>query len=120
MSETIDRARRSLVRELAHAEAQVAKLRKALAAIQALDGRGTGQRARRIYKGKDKVCATPGCGTHFQAIRKDARYCVACRVARRDCRERTDKAREGAAIKAMRERKKGTTLMRNTPSAAKK
>lgn len=100
MSETINRARRSLEVELRRAEAHVTKVRKALAAMQALNGRGEGKRVS-TARMHNLVCQ---CGTHFQARRSDARFCHGCRDNRRRPKKKA----------------KPVTLGRNTPTAAKK
>jgi len=111
MNETITRAERSIRRELTHAEEHVSKLRKALAAMQAINGKGTGQRTR--SKGKLKPCE---CGTMFRAFRSDARFCSSCREKNK--LEWGTARRKKAKLEAKR-KGRGTTLVKNTPTAAR-
>ncbi len=108
-------ALKALRRDLALAEREVDRLKQAVRALTALDNpRSAGVRL--PNRGEDRVCATLGCGTHFNALRKDARYCSTCKIIRRDTKPGTDDARTKACMKAARERKKGTVLV----SGAKK
>ncbi len=103
-------ALKALKRDLAHAESEVVRLKQAVRALTALENpRSAGVRL--PNRGKDRVCGTLGCGTHFNALRKDARFCSACKIIRRDCQPRTEEARTKACIKAARDRKKGVTLV---------
>jgi membrane protease subunit (stomatin/prohibitin family) len=77
MSETIDRARRSLELELKRHQEQAEKIRRALAAMNALNGRATGKRNM-----SKKHLIECGCGTKFHSVRSDARYCSECKKKR--------------------------------------
>ena len=88
-----------LERELKTAEAQAGKMRKALAALQALDGHGEGARVSR-----KRIPMTCGCGTRFTAKRRDARFCPTCRKLKRDRKPLPTKPAT-----------RGVSLGRNTP-----
>lgn len=59
--------------------------------------RGT-PRKRGPYRAIDAVCQTPGCGTHFTARRKDARFCSECRHERKNNPDYTKAKAKGVTL----------------------
>lgn len=117
MSANIVAARRALERDLRTAEANVERLKKAVRALVALDNpRSTGKRL--PNKGIRLNCKTRGCGRPFTAKRKDAKFCPECQVKRHRGDVTASAQKKGFKLPTRKTR--GTTLVRNTPTATKK
>jgi hypothetical protein len=78
MTDSIHAAADKLRRDLKRLETEAAKVRKALASLEALNGRGEGKRISRARYQKN--CSV--CGDAFEAKRKDAHLCP-----KRECRD---------------------------------
>lgn len=119
MASSVAQARRAMEKELKQAEDDVERLKNAIRALVAYENpRSTGQRM--PNQGQPKLCSTSGCGTHFTAMRSDARYCSACRRERGRVKTKDERLKNAAAVGAARGRAKGVTIVKNAPSAAKK
>lgn len=98
------RATRALEAEYKRSVAHTEKLRLALAALLAVDSRSTGKKV--MLKKRLVECS---CGTKFHAVRSDATWCSECRA---------DRSRS-AARKTIARKKRGTTLVKNTPTGTR-
>lgn len=117
-SASVTAARRAMEKELKQAEGDVERLKGAIRALTAYENpRSVGKRM--PNKKRSKVCETAGCGTRFTAARSDARFCSDCRRARSRTRSDHEPIKARGAEKEARARKKGLTIMKNTPSAKK-